>query len=65
MQAVTRYLNLHQLARITGLASDWLKAQAKAGHIPFLPTSRGMMFNPKAVERTLAARTEGEVAGAR
>lgn len=59
-----RLYNLLGLSRQLGLPVSWLKAEARAGNIPCLHISkRKMLFDLKAVERTLAVRAgKGEQA---
>jgi hypothetical protein len=42
------------------LPRDWLRGEALAGRIPCLKIGRKLLFNPDAVEKTLAERAAAE-----
>ena len=48
--------NLAGLARRLNLPKSWLENEAREGRIPCLVVGRRRLFNPEAVERTLAER---------
>jgi len=48
--------NLAGLASQLRLPGAWLRSQALAGNIPCLKVGRKLLFNPGAVEKTLAVR---------
>lgn len=48
-----------QMARILRVNLRWLRAEAEAGRIPSVKAERRYLFNRLAVEKTLAARAEG------
>ena len=58
--------NLAGLVARLRLPREWLRAEAKAGRIPCLRVGRKLLFNPEAVEKSLAKRAaSGEVPRAR
>ena len=54
------FITLQALSRRLGLPAAWLKAEAEAGRIPSLRTSRRLMFNPEVVERVLIERAKAD-----
>ena len=50
------FITLHQLSQRLGLPAAWLKAEARAGHIPSLRAGRRWMFHLEAVEDALLQR---------
>jgi hypothetical protein len=52
---VPEVLNLHQLAERLGIDANWIRTQAEAGKLPYLPASNRMLFNPAAVITVLAS----------
>lgn len=57
-------LPLNRMARRLRVTMDWLRSEAEAGRVPCLKADRRYLFNPDAVERTLAERAASEVAKA-
>ena len=49
-------VRLLQLARLLRLPAAWLKAEARAGRIPYLRAGRLTLFDPEAVRHVLAER---------
>ena len=49
-------LSLSRMARRLGVTQEWLRDQAKAARIPSLEAGNRYLFNPAAVEETLAAQ---------
>lgn len=49
-------LPLRKAARRFGVSLKWLKSEAIAGRVPVLMAEKRMLFNPEAVERSLANR---------
>ncbi len=56
-------LPLGQMARHVRVTSEWLKDEADAGRVPCLRASKRYLFAPDAVERVLAERAGGLIAG--
>ena len=56
---------METLTSLSGLSTrlqlprPWLRAEALAGRIPCLKVGRKLLFNPDAVEKTLAERAAG------
>jgi hypothetical protein len=44
------------MARLLGVTSRWLRAEAEAGRIPHLPADKTILFDADLVERLLAER---------
>ena len=49
-------LSLSRMARRLGVTQQWLRDEANAGKIPSLKAGNRYLFNPVAVQETLAAR---------
>jgi hypothetical protein len=58
MEATTRVslLPLAAMARLLGVSSKWLRAEAEAGRIPHLPAGNTILFDADLVERLLVER---------
>ncbi len=57
-----KLLHTGAMARRLGVRTDWLRQEAKAGHIPALAAGDRYLFDPEAVEAELLrrARENGE-----
>lgn len=44
------------MARLLGVTSRWLRAEAEAGRLPHLPAGNTILFDADLVERLLAER---------
>jgi excisionase family DNA binding protein len=55
-----RPLRLTEMARVLGVSSVWLRAEADRGALPHVKTDRGMLFHRETVERLLAERAKRE-----
>jgi len=53
---MSELLSLSRLARRLGITQQWLREQADAGKIPCLKAGNRHLFNPVAVEETLASK---------
>lgn len=51
-----RYISMRQLSRELGLPLAWVKSEAEAGRIPFLPVGKRKMFDSGAVRLALRER---------
>ncbi len=51
-----RLLTLPRMARRLGVTQQWLREQAEQGQVPSLPAGKRFLFEPVAVEESLAAR---------
>ncbi len=49
-------LSLTRMARRLGVTQEWLRNQADTGKVPCLLAGNRHLFNPVAVEETLAAK---------
>ncbi|MDG2383564.1 MAG: helix-turn-helix domain-containing protein [Pirellulaceae bacterium] len=49
-------LSLSRMARRLGVTQKWLRDQADAGKIPSLKAGNRYLFNPAAVQKSLAAK---------
>lgn len=49
-------VRLSAMARIAGVPSSWLRGEAEAGRVPVLKAGARLLFNPAAVQQTLAER---------
>jgi hypothetical protein len=49
-------LSLSRMARWLGVTQLWLRDQADAGKVPCLKAGKRHLFNPVAVQETLAAK---------
>lgn len=49
-------LSLSRMARRLGVTQQWLRNQADAGKIPCLKAGKRYLFNPVAVQESLAAK---------
>ena len=49
-------LSLSRMARRIGVTSQWLRSQADTGKVPCLKAGNRHLFNPIAVQASLAAR---------
>ena len=47
---------LSRMARRLGVAQQWLRDQADAGKVPCIKAGRRYLFNPAAVQETLATK---------
>ena len=47
-------LTLGRMARRLGVTQRWLRAEAEAGRVPCLPAGKRLLFEPVAVEESLA-----------
>ena len=56
-------LPLGPLARLLGVTSRWLRAEAEAGRLPHLPAGNTILFDADLVERLLAERARQPVTG--
>ena len=54
-------LPLAPMARLLGVTSRWLRAEAEAGRIPHLPAGNTILFDADLVERLLAERASQPV----
>jgi hypothetical protein len=52
----TTLLPLGPMARLIGVSSDWLRAEAEAGRLPHLPAGKTILFDPDLVEQLLTER---------
>lgn len=59
-EANERPLRLVEMARLLGVSSAWLRAEAERGALPHVKTDRGMLFHRATVERLLARRAQQE-----
>ncbi len=59
----TSFVPITTLAYRTGLSVSWLKAEARAGRIPFLRMGRRWMFNISAVEVAILERARASDEG--
>jgi hypothetical protein len=57
----TNLLPLGPMARLLGVSTRWLRAEAEAGRIPSLPADKTILFNADLVERLLAERARQTV----
>ena len=53
---MSELLSLSRLARRLGITQQWLCDQADAGKIPCLKAGNRYLFNPMAVQESLAAK---------
>ncbi len=53
---MSELLTLSRLARRLGITQHWLREQADAGNVPCLKAGNRYLFNPVAVEESLAAK---------
>jgi len=53
---MTELLLLPRMARRLGVTCEWLRERADAGEVPCLKAGARYLFNPSAVEATLAAK---------
>lgn len=49
---------IESVARRLGVPAAWLKAEADAGHVPYLKTGRRMLMNEAAVQTALLERAQ-------
>jgi len=56
-------LPLGPMARLLGVTSRWLRAEAEAGRLPHLPAGNTILFDADLVERLLAERARQPVTG--
>lgn len=59
-EPIRRPLTLTEMARVLGVSSTWLRAEADRGALPHVKTDRGMLFHRETVERLLNERAKGE-----
>ena len=55
--------SLSQMARQLRVTQEWLRKQAEAGLVPYLPAGRRFLFNPAAVRKALAQEAAKSPAG--
>lgn len=63
---MSELLSLARMARRLGVTQLWLRDEAEGGRVPCLKAGRRFLFNPEAVQETLAseaARTRQEEKG--
>ena len=58
VEANAQHVSLRALAERTGLPVAWIKREAESGRIPSLLVGRRMMFDPIAVSRVLAGKSQ-------
>ena len=56
MDTAPALLDLRSMARRLRVSMRWLRDEARAGRVPHLPAGARILFEPAAVERTLAER---------
>lgn len=56
-------LSLSRMARRLGVTQQWLRDQADAGKIPCLKAGNRYLFNPVAVQETLATKAARTLQG--
>jgi hypothetical protein len=56
-------LPLGPMARLLGVTTGWLRAEAEAGRLPHLPAGKTILFDADLVERLLAERARQPVPG--
>lgn len=53
---MTELLTIGRMARRLGITQQWLREQADAGKVPCLRAGKRILFNPVAVQETLASQ---------
>jgi len=56
MDTAPALLDLRSMARRLRVSMRWLRDEARAGRVPHLPAGARLLFDPAAVEQTLAER---------
>ncbi len=56
-------LSLGRMARRIGVSRQWLRERAAVGDVPSLKAGTRYLFNPMAVEATLAAKAASPTKG--
>lgn len=59
--AERKVYRLKVMARRLHVSPEWLKAEAEAGRVPFVPAEPQYLFCPDAVEEALRVRASGQV----
>jgi hypothetical protein len=52
------------MARLLGVTTRWLRAEAEAGRLPHLPADKTILFDADLVERLLAERARQPIQAA-
>lgn len=52
---MSELLSLARMARRLGVTQQWLRQESDAGNVPVLRAGKRYLFNPAAVQETLAA----------
>lgn len=60
---MSELFSLGRMARRLGVTQQWLRDEAEAGRIPCLKAGDRYLFNPHAVEKSLAAKATQSCGG--